>query len=138
MSEESTNPQEPTDAQLREVLGSGEIPEGARPANPEAVVAPETQPLPDAPRPVASVRTVEEPDEMIDLQKEARLEFRVVCASHGTPGHHEHTYVKRSLKLCHSYAAKLDQRTKGDQMRAMEVPFQVQVRIVSDWEDAPE
>ena len=60
-------------------------------------------------------------------------EYRIVCASWGTPGHHEHQYVKGNYDLCVAYAAKLDKRTKGRE-RDWEVPFTIQTRVVSEWE----
>lgn len=64
---------------------------------------------------------------------ETRTEYRVVCAGYNTPGHHEHLYVKGSLELCEKYAKQLDKRTKG-RAREFEIPFDVQTRVVSDWE----
>jgi len=129
---------EPTDQEMRDVLGSSEVPAGARAANPGAVEAPETGDFIPPAQPIGSARVRGDIEEFIELENKARMEFQVVCASWGTPGHHEHSYVKKTLALSQSYAVKLDTRTKGDRMRMMEVPFKVQVRIVSDWEDVIE
>ena len=71
----------------------------------------------------------------IEVANEPVQEFRIVCASWGTPGHHEHKYVKGNYDLCIKYSAKLDARTKGRE-REVEVPFSIQTRVVSEWEPA--
>jgi hypothetical protein len=71
------------------------------------------------------------------IENEVKQVHRIVCASWGQPGHHEHSYVKGNYDLCVKYAAKLTQRTKGKELE-WEVPFRIQTRVVSEWEYVPE
>ena len=71
-----------------------------------------------------------------EIENEVVQEHRIVCGSHGQPGHHEHVYIKQGYDLCVKYAKKLDERTTSEKEREREIPFTIQTRVVSQWERA--
>ncbi len=68
------------------------------------------------------------------MKFETEYEFRVVCKSfHSAPGHHDHVWAKDTFKLTKWYADKLSDDMAGQKMAALELPYQVQARMVSQW-----
>ena len=74
--------------------------------------------------------------EALDLETgELVLESRVVCAGFGSIGHHEHKFVKETPELCVQYAKKLTVEMMGTRDAAVELPYRIQIRRTSAWND---
>ncbi len=68
------------------------------------------------------------------MEFETEYEYRVVCKSfHSAPGHHDHVWAKDTLKLTKWYADKLSDDMAGQKMAPLELPYKVQVRVLSEW-----
>lgn len=64
------------------------------------------------------------------------LETQIVCRMFGkAPGHHEHKWKKEGLALTKRYKQTLTDNITGSKDAAMELPYRIQVRLVSPWND---
>lgn len=75
------------------------------------------------------------------MKNKTKTEYRVVCASYGTPRHGQHAKTKTTLakaKLAaqdaNDHAAMLDERG-GRHWQIDEAPYRVQTREVGAWAD---
>lgn len=64
------------------------------------------------------------------------IEARVVCQSFGkAPGHHEHKWAKEGVANVKRYAVKLTNDMTGQKAAPLELPYRIQVRSVTPWND---
>lgn len=78
---------------------------------------------------------LEHVEEAYDQNLEVAIEYRVVCASFGEPGHHDHSWAKENPALVERYRQKKDRELAGQKMAPLEVPHRIQTRAISDWRD---
>jgi hypothetical protein len=64
-----------------------------------------------------------------------RNEVRIVCAGYGQFGHQEHVWTKARPSLAKKFIEKKTTEMTGTRFAAMELPYRLQVRAVTDWED---
>ena len=64
-----------------------------------------------------------------------KIEYRIVCANHGTSGHSSHALVKNDLKKAKQSVIDLNHRAemKSNLFYGKEAPYVIETREVGPW-----